>query len=60
MEDSEISVENTNMQWQCEIKKVVVLLSGGSKLSGPDGVSSRLLREAREVIAGALTKSFLL
>lgn len=61
MEDSEIIVENTNMQELFEIKKEEVLgLLKSVKInisSGPDGMYPRLLREAIEEIAGALTRS---
>eukprot|EP00061_Rhincodon_typus_P005430 g24937.t1 len=62
MEDSENCVEHANMLGHFEIKKEVVLDLLKSidvrKSMGPDGIYSRLLREAREEIAGTLTKIF--
>eukprot|EP00061_Rhincodon_typus_P010735 g35252.t1 len=47
------------MQGHFVIKKEVVLKSiKVVKSPGPDGIYPRLLREAREKIAGALTKIF--
>eukprot|EP00061_Rhincodon_typus_P009618 g33253.t1 len=62
MEDGEICVEHANMLRQFEIKKEMVLdlLKGNlmDKSRGPDGICPRLLREAGEEIAEALTKIF--
>eukprot|EP00061_Rhincodon_typus_P008686 g31521.t1 len=62
MEDSEMCVEHANMLGHSEIKKDMVLdLLKDIKVDkspGPDGKYPRLLREAREEIAGALTKTF--
>eukprot|EP00061_Rhincodon_typus_P008863 g31857.t1 len=63
MEYSEISVERANMLGHFVIKKQVVLDLLRSikvdKAPGPNGIYSRLLREAGEEIAGALTKIFI-
>eukprot|EP00061_Rhincodon_typus_P004588 g22942.t1 len=62
MEDSESCVEHADMLRHFEIKKEVVLgLLKSIKVSrfpGPNDIYPRLLREAREEIAGALTKIF--
>eukprot|EP00061_Rhincodon_typus_P015044 g42500.t1 len=62
MEDSESCVEHANMLGRFEIKKEVVLdLLKNNKVvrfPGPDDTYPRLLGEAREEIAGGLTKIF--
>eukprot|EP00061_Rhincodon_typus_P010093 g34117.t1 len=62
MEDSEICVEHANMLAHFEFRKEVLfgLLKSikVDKCPGLDGIYSRLLREAREEIPGALTKIF--
>eukprot|EP00061_Rhincodon_typus_P009081 g32274.t1 len=62
MEDSAISMEHANMLGHFEIKKEIVLGLLKSikvdKSPGPTSIYPRLLREAREEIAGVLTKIF--
>eukprot|EP00061_Rhincodon_typus_P012509 g38289.t1 len=62
MEDSEIRVEHADMLGHFEIKKKVMLgllkSIAVDKFPGPDGIYLRLLREAREEMAAALTKIF--
>eukprot|EP00061_Rhincodon_typus_P002211 g16901.t1 len=62
MEDSEISVEHAHILEHFQIKNEVVLdllkTIKVDKPPGPDSIYPRLLREAREEIAGALTKIF--
>eukprot|EP00061_Rhincodon_typus_P003253 g19633.t1 len=62
MEDSEICVEHANMPEHFPIKKDVVLdLLKSIKVDKslePYGIYLRLVRGAREEIAGALTKIF--
>eukprot|EP00061_Rhincodon_typus_P005804 g25759.t1 len=60
MDDSEIYVEHPNMLRHFEIKEEEVLgllrKIKVDKSPEPDGIYPRLLREAKEEIAGALTK----
>eukprot|EP00061_Rhincodon_typus_P005674 g25489.t1 len=60
MEDKEISVEHANMLWHFEIKTKAVMgfmkRIKVDKSVGPDGIYPKLLREAKEEIARALTK----
>eukprot|EP00061_Rhincodon_typus_P012384 g38084.t1 len=62
MEGTGICVEHANVVGHFEIKKEVMfgLLKSikVDKTPGPDGIYPRLLKEASEVIVGALTKIF--
>eukprot|EP00061_Rhincodon_typus_P015625 g43402.t1 len=60
MEDNKIYVEHANMLGHFGIKKEVLGLLKNivDKSSGPDGILPRLVRRARQEIAGALTKIF--